>query len=143
MQSTQSNCALFSSLWSGRRVCHKWEALANSEDLRLGEIIREQKETVGLATGGERGGRAKIDGTRAEPSISVPTLADAGIDKKLSSRAQKLASVHEPMLRQGYRFVAEGAQINNYVSPLDIIFNSGEIHSNARHCCLGSKEERV
>jgi hypothetical protein len=27
---------------------------------------------------------------------SIPTLADAGIDKKLSSRAQKLAAVPEP-----------------------------------------------
>jgi hypothetical protein len=33
---------------------------------RLGEMIAHQKATVGLATGGERGGRQKIDGTRAE-----------------------------------------------------------------------------
>ena len=62
---------------------------------RVGELIILQKQTVGLATGGEYGGRAKIDGSRDEPSNPRPTLADAGIDKKLSSRAQKLAAVPE------------------------------------------------
>lgn len=63
---------------------------------RLGELIRLQKETVGLATGGEHGGRTAIDGTRAEPSIKRPTLAEVGIDKKLSSHAQKVAAIPEP-----------------------------------------------
>ena len=62
---------------------------------RLGELIGDQKHGGGLATGGQYGGRAKIDGTRAEPSIKTPTLAELGIDKKLSSRAQKIAAVPE------------------------------------------------
>ena len=62
---------------------------------RLGEMIRVQKETVGLATGGEHGGKPSIDGSRAEPSNKRPTLAEAGIDKKLSARAQKMAAVPE------------------------------------------------
>jgi len=53
---------------------------------RLGEMLREQKETVGL----HEGGRPSKTGSDEEP-VSRPTLADAGIDKKLSSRAQKLA----------------------------------------------------
>jgi N6-adenosine-specific RNA methylase IME4 len=60
---------------------------------RLGEMLREQKETIGLATGGEHGGRKRKDGSREEPSNPRPTLAEAGIDKKLSSRAQKLAAL--------------------------------------------------
>lgn len=57
---------------------------------RLGEIIKAQKETVGLATGGD------AMRARFQPGTEVrPTLADAGIDKKLSSRAQKLAAVPE------------------------------------------------
>ena len=60
---------------------------------RLGELIRLQKETVGLATGGQVGGIRKLDGTRKEPSNRPPTLAEAGIDKKLSSRAQKMAAI--------------------------------------------------
>lgn len=62
---------------------------------RLGQLIEEQKRTVGLATGGEHGGKRALDGSRSEPSNVRPTLADAGIDKKLSSRAQKLAAVPE------------------------------------------------
>ena len=47
-----------------------------------------QKETVGLNKG------AMGIGTSVVPQENrTPTLADAGIDKKLSSRAQKLASL--------------------------------------------------
>ena len=48
------------------------------------------KETP-KAKGAEHGGRkSKIDGSRKEPTKSAPTLSDLGIDKKLSSRAQRL-----------------------------------------------------
>ena len=51
-------------------------------------MLSEQKETVGLNTG------AKGIGTSAVPTENrTPTLADAGTDKKFSSRAQKLAFV--------------------------------------------------
>lgn len=62
---------------------------------RLGELIEATKATVGLATGGEHGGRRKKDGSREAPSNARLTLTAAGIDKKLSSRAQKLAAVPE------------------------------------------------
>ena len=56
---------------------------------RLGELIKAQKETVGL----NKGGNPNLPtGTQSEPVVR-PTLAEAGIDKKLSSRAQKLAAV--------------------------------------------------
>jgi hypothetical protein len=58
-------------------------------EIRLGEMIIAQKKTVGLNRGG--GGRDST-GTRKEPVDAAPTLAEAGIDKKLSSNAQKLAS---------------------------------------------------
>jgi hypothetical protein len=58
---------------------------------RLGELIRAQKETVGLAKGGQPY-RKHSTGSISEP---VGTLAEAGIDKKLSSLAQKLAAVPE------------------------------------------------
>jgi|SRR5581483_2997198 len=55
---------------------------------RLGELIKAQKDTVGLNTG------ARGIGTSAVPKENrTPTLADVGIDKKLSSRAQKLAAM--------------------------------------------------
>ena len=56
---------------------------------RLGELIKLQKNTVGLNVGG----RPKTGA--AEVPVFQPTLADVGIDKKMSSRAQKLAAVPE------------------------------------------------
>lgn len=49
---------------------------------RLGELIRAQKDTVGL----HEGGRPSKTGSSMAPVLR-PTLADAGIDKKLSSRS--------------------------------------------------------
>lgn len=59
-------------------------------------MLREQKETVGMNRGaeGNPGGRgAVLCGSSEEPHI--PTLAEVGIDKKLSSRAQALAAMPE------------------------------------------------
>lgn len=60
---------------------------------RLGEIIKAQKDTVGLAKGGRP--YKNLTGSDEEPVEASPTLAEAGIDKKLSMRAQKLAAVPE------------------------------------------------
>lgn len=56
---------------------------------RLGELIQDQKETVGL----NRGGRPKQTGSLEHPvpADARPTLAEAGIDKGLADRARKLA----------------------------------------------------
>ena len=53
---------------------------------RLGEIIKLQKDTVGLAQG------KRTDLVPSGNQVERPTLADVGIDKKMSSRAQKLAA---------------------------------------------------
>ncbi|WP_144378486.1 hypothetical protein [Mesorhizobium amorphae] len=57
---------------------------------RLGELIAAQRETVGLS----EGGRPAKTGSRAVP-VSLPTLAEAGIDKHLADRARKLAAIPE------------------------------------------------
>ena len=62
-------------------------------------MMAEQKKTVGLATGVEHGGRAKIDGLRENPSNPRPTLSAARIDKNLAHRARKLAAMAEDELR--------------------------------------------
>jgi hypothetical protein len=55
---------------------------------RVGELIAAQKDTVGLNQGAVKG----KTGTKRAPVLdSRPTLAQAGIDKKLSARAQDLA----------------------------------------------------
>jgi DNA N-6-adenine-methyltransferase (Dam) len=56
---------------------------------RLGKMMAEQKATVGMAPAG----RPKI-GLDPNP-ISIPTLADAGIDKNLAHRARKAAAMPE------------------------------------------------
>ncbi len=60
---------------------------------KLGEMILAQKQEFGLATGskGQLIGPGVIGGSKSEPPIKTPTLADLGIDKKLSARAQRLA----------------------------------------------------
>jgi N6-adenosine-specific RNA methylase IME4 len=59
---------------------------------RLGQIIKAQKESVGLATGGEHGGRPRIDGSRKDPSIQRPTLAMQGVGKRLAHEARVLSA---------------------------------------------------
>jgi hypothetical protein len=54
---------------------------------RLGQMIAAQKQTVGLNKGTLRRGTAE------EPRDERPTLAEAGIDKKLSAKAQKMAAI--------------------------------------------------
>ena len=63
---------------------------------RLGQMLSEQKESGGFAKGSQ--GRFKTisptGGSEEEPPVP-PTLAEVGISKKLSSRAQKIAAVPE------------------------------------------------
>jgi site-specific DNA-methyltransferase (adenine-specific) len=56
-------------------------------EVRLGEMLRAQKATVGLNKGTIR------RGSEMAPRDDRPTLAEGGIDKKLSSRSQKLAAI--------------------------------------------------
>ena len=55
---------------------------------------------MGLAAGGQPY-QSRPTGAAREPVASRPTLADTGIDKKLSARAQKLAAVPEPEFEAG------------------------------------------
>ena len=59
---------------------------------RLGEMIAEQKKTVGLATGAQGIGRP-ASAIPEEYRTQPPTLAEAGVDKKLSTRSQQLAAL--------------------------------------------------
>jgi len=58
---------------------------------RLDQLRQAQKGMVGLASGGEHGGRGKkIDGVRQTPSIVRPTLAMQGVDKNLAKQSRAL-----------------------------------------------------
>ena len=57
---------------------------------RLGELIKAQKQTVGLNQGAVSG----KTGLKRNPVLdSRPTLASQGIDKNMADRARKLAAV--------------------------------------------------
>lgn len=71
---------------------------------RLGELIAEQKKTVGLNPGTRlKGKTAGNIGGRVERPPIIPTLKDAGIDKDLSSHAQKLAAIRDEEFEVGLR----------------------------------------
>ena len=70
------------------RPCRHSRLLGLRAERKLGEMLREQKETVGFAQG------RRSDLVPKENQVK-PTLADAGIDRKLSMRSQQLAAMPE------------------------------------------------
>lgn len=62
---------------------------------RLGEMLVEQKETIGLNRGRAGAGRPPLgDSDTEQPKPDDrPTLAEVGIDRKLSSKAQRMAAM--------------------------------------------------
>lgn len=60
---------------------------------KLGELLKGMDKNKGTRLKG--GDRTISGGTFEEPPENIPTLADMGIDKKLSSKAQKIAAVPE------------------------------------------------
>jgi hypothetical protein len=71
---------------------------------RLGELIAEQKSTKeGLAKGGQP---YQSTGSRKEPVDRTPTLRDAGISRKLSSKSQKLAAMPERAFQEALQHAA-------------------------------------
>ena len=80
---------------------------------RLGEMLAEQKADGGLHEGGRP---TQETGRHARPVSEKPRLADAGISKDLSSRAQKLAAVPEKTFEKEVeewrdRVKAEGVRV--------------------------------
>src|SRR5690348_9670449 len=71
---------------------------------RLGELLLAQKASVGFNEGGRP---LKKTGSSSEPVFRAPTLAAAGIDKKLSMRAQRLALLSAAKFRC---IIAEGRE---------------------------------
>lgn len=63
---------------------------------RLGEMIKAQKDTVGLNKGAAAGGvKDSPRGSYTDPRDKSPTLAAAGIDKHLADSARNLARIPE------------------------------------------------
>jgi N6-adenosine-specific RNA methylase IME4 len=88
-------------LAAAARVANNRQAEADAVVLRmwatrrLGQLMQAQKESVGLASGGEHGGRRRIDGSRENPSLPRPTLAMQGIGKRLAHEARVLSTLSD------------------------------------------------
>jgi N6-adenosine-specific RNA methylase IME4 len=105
---------------------------------RIGELIRDQKATVGLATGGQP--YQKATGSEKNP-VEKPTLADAGIDKRLADRARKLAVVPEKTFESRITAWREEAQAANERISLDLIREGDKAERRAvREADLGAKQ---
>lgn len=86
---------------------------------RLGELMAEQRETVGMNEGvrgqlkGSTSGGTVID----PPENNLPTLADAGIDKHLADTARKAAAIPEPkfeiQLQKKRKSLTQGPTVAN------------------------------
>lgn len=101
---------------------------------RLGELIIAQKETVGLNRGGGTGANQyrAADSAPEQAAERPPTLEQAGIDRKLSSRAQRMAAIEperfEALLERHREEVLDG---NNKVS-VDLMRTSAEQEGRER-----------
>lgn len=85
---------------------------------RLGIMLSEQKRTVGLNTG------ARGIGTSAVPTENrTPTLAEVGIDKKLSARSQKIGGIgeqaFEAMIESVRDRIADGGRVSLDIASTD------------------------
>lgn len=70
---------------------------------RLGELIIAQRETVGLNAGSRgqlKGKDPSGSAVSEQPEDARPTLEQAGIDRKLSSRAQRMAAIDPSRFEQ-------------------------------------------
>jgi hypothetical protein len=70
-------------------------AIRMRAERRLGEMIKEQKRTIGLNKGGTSEHR-----NRVSKKPGMPTLASQGIDKNLADRSRKAAAIPEQQFEQ-------------------------------------------
>jgi hypothetical protein len=82
---------------NNRQLKEEAEAIRMMAERRIGQMMQEQKKTVGLNAGTAGRGRPKKGGLSKNPpkKDAHPTLAEAGIDKNLAHKARKAAAKSE------------------------------------------------
>lgn len=84
---------------SNRQLEAEAAVIRMEAERRLGQMMQQQKETVGLS----KGGRPKT-GVRETPVFDqLPTLAEAGIDKNLAKRARAAAALSDEEFQAGVK----------------------------------------
>ena len=86
IRNTAIALATYAKLAKDRKLIDDATDIRLRAELRLGEMIAAQKETVGLATGAAGIGRS-ASAVPEEYRTQPPTLAEAGIDKNLAKAA--------------------------------------------------------
>jgi N6-adenosine-specific RNA methylase IME4 len=107
------------------------KAIVLRSERRLGEMLAEQKATVGLNQGAVPG----KTGTKGAPVLDDrPTLASVGIDKKLSARAQKLATVAEADFE---RYLRETQRVGRELTSAGVYKLAKQTRPKQRHYSVG------
>ena len=75
-------CQVTSEIHTSRKM------LAEAER-KMGQMLKDTDRAVGT----DKGGRQYVDGNRPLPSNTPPTIADLGLTKNESAKAQKLADI--------------------------------------------------
>ena len=94
---------------------------------RLGELIRAQKETVGLQAGSRGIGKS----TSGLPK-KRPTLVEAGINHKLSARSQKVAAIPEAKF-EGMIGEWRGAHNDSLLNPRNHLPIFAKFHGSSKN----------
>jgi N6-adenosine-specific RNA methylase IME4 len=101
---------LYAKQIADRELLADASAFQMKAERRLGIVIQAAKEA-----GHFRQGKRRQPGESAEPEHSRATLEEVGVDRKLSSRAQKAASIseraYEAMIEARRAHIASGAAI--------------------------------
>ena len=96
-------------LGSAKALVDECGAIAVHAERQLGEMIRKQKKEFGL----NKGGRPRKPVPGGEQVSAHVTLREAGIDRKLSSRAQRLAALSDAQVETAMKIVADSAPITS------------------------------
>ena len=106
---------------------------------RLGEMIAAQRD-AGLLSKGAAGEGAAKRGSQENPR-SLPTLAEAGIDKNLADRARKLASIPETEFNEIVSDWRQRIERENERVSINLL-KAGERHGAAQAADTRTEAER-
>ena len=147
------NLALTASDWArrkgmGEEAIQTARSYAMEAEHKIGEMLAETPR----ASGADKGGKPRdVDGARALPSNAPPTLADLGLTKAESSRAQMLASLPAPVfeaVRDGEktlasvrREIAAASGKNKTAIPPLTLLNRALVNASAIEKAVSAKQD--